>query len=233
MRFRQSFLDGESSLLSSPCQVSGVYDIMLICSSWDLRCTCITEALEIKATYAIPLFFKVRDSAGLRDRHDKIISNFCEKVATHVHPLIGASVDVEVMWAALYAELREVSRIKGKALRVLIDISACPRYYFSATCAFLLSAGLAESITVFYAEGVYPKDAVNQEIAFTGGRWRTIPIPGLLGRFNPENNRFYLVSLGFEGWKTLRVVSRADPDRVSMLFPIRVSLKNIPPDYGE
>ena len=44
-------------------------------------------------------------------------------------------------------------------------------------------------------------------------------MPGLEGEYDPAKARFYLLSVGFEGAKTLRVVTRADPDRVSVLFP--------------
>jgi hypothetical protein len=78
---------------------------------------------------------------------------------------------------------------------------------------------LAEKVTVFYAEGTYKKNREDHEFAFTGGRWRTVPVPYLSGLCDPGKERFYLVSVGFEGSKTMRVVTRADPDRVSVLFP--------------
>jgi hypothetical protein len=40
-----------------------------------------------------------------------------------------------------------------------------------------------------------------------------------LGECDPEKDRHYFVSVGFEGSKTLRVVTRAEPDHVSVLFP--------------
>ena len=72
---------------------------------------------------------------------------------------------------------------------------------------------------MFYAEGAYDLGHGDSDIAFTGGHWSTVAVPFLSGYFEPSKPRHYLVSVGFEGEKTLRAVSRADPDRVSVLFP--------------
>ena len=64
----------------------------------------------------------------------------------------------------------------------------------------------------------YADEATRGELAFTRGRWATVPVPFLSGLFHPNKRLFYLVSAGFEGDKTFRAISRADPDRVSLLF---------------
>ena len=168
---------------------------------------------------AIPIFFSAKDKAGLRDKHDIVISDYCHSVAESTKPLTGSAIDVKTMWEVLYSNVISMLKSLRRPLRILIDISTFPRFYFGALCAMGIKMGLCESLTLFYAEGEYPITLPKQEIAFTGGNWLTIPIPGLVGEYDPGKSRFYMVSIGFEGWKTLRVVSRADPERVSILFP--------------
>jgi hypothetical protein len=84
-------------------------------------------------------------------------------------------------------------------------------------------------MTLFYAEGGYPDPSKGEELVFTGGRWKSVEAPYFPGIWDPRKKTFYLVSVGFEGDKTLRTISRADPDRVSVLFPE----PGIRPEYVE
>lgn len=216
--FRQSFLVGTSESLAKLGGLEGCYDLMILASSWDQRCICIADERRLQIKQAIPIFFSLRDNLGYRDRHDKIIIEYCRSIASTVSPIRGASIDVDSMWRDLFHHMKKAYMDNNRPLNIFVDISTCPRYYFTAVCALAFKFGFAEKITFFYAEGEYPENSNDQEIAFTIGRWRAVPIPGLLGEYDPRKNRFYLVSIGFEGWKTLRVVLRADPDRVSILI---------------
>ncbi len=217
--FRQSYLKGTSNRLNDVKQLEGKYDLFICASSWDGRCVCVTDS-KISVDYAIPIFFSVRDNMGLRDKYDKLILKYCKRIAARTIPISGASINVEMMWNDLHKNILTIMESVHRPLDIIIDISTLPRYYYGAICALGIKTGFAHKITCFYAEANYPPpNQAEQEIAFTGGSWRAIPIPGLLGDYDPRKKRFYLVSIGFEGWKTLRVVSRADPERVSILFP--------------
>ena len=76
-------------------------------------------------------------------------------------------------------------------------------------------------VAVFYAEGDYPEETteLQKHELFTAGGWDVIPIPSVEGEWSPEKERAYLVSVGFEGSKTLRLISRAEPDLVYVLLP--------------
>jgi hypothetical protein len=217
-RFRDSYLAGTSDCFNSAGELKGYFDVFLTASSWDSRCISITKAQDVKLGEAMPMYFDVRDTLGLRDKHDKILSDYCKQVSERTTSIHGSSRDVQLLWSKIHTGLIKIAEERKRPLHLLLDISTCPRYYASAVCAVGLVSGLMDKITVFYAEATYPEGAAT-EIAFTGGRWQTVPIPGLLGRYQPESKRFYFVSVGFEGWKTLRVVARADPDRVSVLIP--------------
>ncbi len=216
VKHRDGFIEASSSLLDSPSQLEGEYDVLVAASSWDQRCLCITHCRNVKAEHGIVVLFDHRDSLGLRDSHDAQLERFCDRACETKHVVRGSSVQVAEMWDSLSATLEQIRRKLQRPLRLLLDLSTCPRYYAAAILSEHFGGGLVEQVVVFYAEAKYP---LKREISFTSGGWSPVPIPGLLGRFDPGKKRFYLVSVGWEGWKTLRVVGRADPDRVSVLFP--------------
>jgi hypothetical protein len=117
------------------------------------------------------------------------------------------------------AIIRAAAFEAGRPLRMLVDLSACPRYYAVGLLGAYITQGLVGSLTVFYAEGLYPEPGNGEELVFTGSRWKSVEAPYFPGFWDPRKKTFYLVSVGFEGDKTLRTISRADPDRVSILFP--------------
>ena len=57
------------------------------------------------------------------------------------------------------------------------------------------------------------------EFPFSYGHWKAVPVPFAQGEIRPGKSRHYVVSVGFEGPKTARVLTKADPDRVTILFP--------------
>src|SRR5438105_854871 len=149
--FRQSFISGESHLIE-PRDLTGQFDVFIAASSWDLRSVCVTQAPQLCMEHAILMLFETRDTKGLRDRHDDMLRNYCASRSRQVHTLLGRSVEVEEMWEKLRVKLIDMGTACGRSLRVFLDISTCPRYYFGAICAFVLKSGLATSLSVFYAE---------------------------------------------------------------------------------
>jgi hypothetical protein len=223
-QFRHAFLQASSSRVSDPAEIDGNYDLMVLVSSWDSRCACLASSKALSAQRAILLLFDTRDSFGLRDKHDAILEGFCKSASRKYIPIRRASTNLESIWTEICANMREMLVELCRPLRVLLDLSTCPRYYAGAILAECFKTGLARSATVFYAEGRYPEQP---DVTFSQGGWRAVAVPGLDGRYDPRKKRFYLVSVGWEGWRTLRVVSRADPDQVSVLFPD----PGVRPDY--
>jgi len=220
--FRDGFLLGRSHIAGSVDELfAESYDVAVLVPSWDRRSICIAEARHWRAAVSIILFFKTRDSQGLRDAHDKVIHDFASENCGEVTVIEADSLKVDETWLQLIKKLVVLRDARKQPLRMFIDGSACPRYYLLGLVAATLGSGLVSQISVMYAEGRYPEKGTeeprSEEIAFTEGQWRAIAIPALEGTYSPGKKRFFLVSIGFEGWKTMRVVSRSDPDRVSIL----------------
>jgi hypothetical protein len=203
---------------------------MILCPSWDTRCISITESESTTAELSIVLLFTQKDGLGLRKKHDAAVLQFAENHSKRVVIIEGNSVDVAGMWARLRESVLLFRDQIRRPLRVLIDISTCPRYYALALMAVALGTGVGKTVTMFYCEGVYDdgaKTEAEKHEIFTGGEWRPVAVPGLFGDWEPFKKRFYLASLGFEGAKTLRAIGKADPDRVGVLLPD----PGIRPDY--
>lgn len=197
----------------------GEFDVMVLTSSWDERCAIPLKATALSARIGILILFDEHDPGGLRAKNDKLLLDWLQSHSETVRIVRGSAMDVFGVWAELFQHVKTASVVSGRPLSIFIEASTCPRFHTLATMAMSLTRGLASTVSLMYSEGSYPERAESREVAFTRGAWETVPVPALEGRYDPEKKRFYLASLGFEGWKTLRVVARADPDRVSVLLP--------------
>ena len=218
--FRQNYLATRSWCSADVGNlIAGHFDLMMVSSSWDARSISIAGAPDLTATLGIGIFSQGRDSQGLRDAHDRTLTEYCRAKCRRFEIVEGPSTNVEVIWEQVKSHVFGLARVERRPLRVLIDLSACPRFFSLGLLALGLSQRFSHDISILYAEGLYPELDANLEVAFTGGRWRTVPVPYLEGICDPGKDRFYFVSVGFEGSKTLRTVSQADPDRVSVMLP--------------
>lgn len=222
VKHRQKHLFGTSQCSVQPASLlSGSFDLALLAPSWDHRSECITECEELRIGEAIVLLFSLRDESGFRDQHEKRIFQFLTEHSSSIHRVSGDSVQVSSMWDDLWRRVREAAKRKGGALKILVDLSACPRYYTIGMMAACIRLGIASTVTFFYAEGIYDKEyaLAPLDYPFSAGQWHSMPVPFLEGDYIPYKRRFVLVSVGFQGVKTHRVLVREDPDRVSILFP--------------
>jgi hypothetical protein len=168
------------------------------------------------------LLFSLRDESGFRDQHEERIFQFLAEHSDSICRVIGDSVEVSPTWDDLWRRVRDAAKREGRALKILVDLSACPRYYTIGTMAACIRLGIASTITFFYAEGIYaPQEHAlpSLDYPFSAGQWHSMPVPFLEGDYIPYKRRFVLVSVGFQGVKTHRALIREDPDRVSILFP--------------
>ncbi len=222
MRFRQGFLEGSSRRGPTVSSVmAGEYDCALLVGSWDQRCLAITRADNVHIREAIVLSFRTHDTDGMQQANEKAVLSYLRDKGTIVSIIDNVSEDVEIEWRRIWARFKQVHT--RQPLSCVLDLATCPRYYSMGLVAAGFSTGLAGEFTALYPEGTYgttPSAVHPLDVPFSIGRWNTVPIPFLQGHFAPSRKRFYLVSVGFEGTKTERVLSRDDPDRISILYPI-------------
>lgn len=221
-KHRQGFLSGYSRKAIRPNElIGGQYDLALLSSSWDKRCLCVTGANNLWATNCGLLLFEMRDNLGLRDKHDKALKVFGDRISSSCRVFSGSSSRIRILWNQLYEYVVQAHAAAKRPLRLFIDLSTCPRYLSLGLACCTLASGMASHVSVFYAEGNYPEEATEESRyeLFTEGGWDAIPVPSLEGEWTPNKRRAYVVSVGFEGSKTLRLISREEPDDVYILFP--------------
>ncbi len=220
---RHRFIFARSISSDKPEEVlSGHYDLALVAPSWDHRCESITAAVGISIGTCILLRFSTRDAFGFQLKHEEAITSFLKSRCQEVSVIQGDAVQLSEVWSLLWKNTTEIIKSSKQPLRVLVDLSTCPRYYSLGFIAGILRFGYAHTATVFYAEGVYKsgsKAALIDDYPFTIGHWNATAIPFLAGSPDALKQKAYVVSVGFEGLKTARVLAREDPDRVSVLFP--------------
>lgn len=218
---RHGFLYGRSERSGSVRNVvHGQFDFALLSSSWDKRCLSVIEAERLQAAHCTVFLPELRDDLGLRDKHDPLLVGFASAIG-NCNELHGDSSHIEGVWDTLAERVDDLRRTLARPLRIFIDLSTCPRFLSLGLLSHTLLTGTANELTVYYAEGNYPEEQSeeDQHELFTAGGWDVLPIAGLEGDWDPVKKRAYLVSVGFEGSKTLRLVSREEPDEVSLLFP--------------
>lgn len=218
--YRRAWLYGASEQGDTPSElIDGHYDLLMTTASWDSRCLCLLGC-DVTADSAVGVFFSNRGEGALRDSHDPKIEEFLARAAEKSTSIRRGSDELEDLWADLWKAVEDAAGAAGRPLRVLLDLSTCPRYFAMALIAGGFRSHLVGELVVFYADGKYPaRTEDDPHEPFTYGRWDTVPVPLLEGQANPGLPRHYVVSLGFEGSKTVRAVSSEGADNVTVVFP--------------
>lgn len=228
--FRQGAIQCGSTVVDSYSTPPGQFDLVVVTSSWDERAIVVTRD-AIAARSAVLVTFENKGTSGRREAHDVALRAWADEYAADVHSVHGSSENVYAIWEQLEVIIDECRRDAGRPIRVLFDLSTCPRYLALATLQLCLGSGVAYEVVFTYAEAEYPDQSQTNDRyeLFTAGTWETLAVPGLVGTYDPALERHYVVAVGFEGSKTLRTITRADPDEVTVLFPDPA----VAPDYVE
>lgn len=202
----------------------GNFDFGLFGTSWDNRCVAILECDSIRFKSSV-LVRPPTTALGevLQKNHSKVY-DFFSSISTTCNVLEADTERLgqvyEHIRALFWAAIDEPGRIAPA--KIFIDVSTCPRYFSLALLAEAFKSGQVDEICLGYSEGKYPdaKPSYNdlEEISFTDGAFQSVPVPGYYGEFEPSKGKLFLVSLGFDGWKTLNLLIRKEPERVVALL---------------
>jgi len=199
---------------------TGNFDFGLFGVSWDIRCTAIEKCNSISFSSVAIVIPKTKISIDLLSSHKARVSDFfqlnsklCNLIETEKEIL---SATFERIRSLFWAAVGEASRTVPA--RIFIDVSTCPRYLSLGLMREALYSGIVSEVCLGYSEGKYPEAAPSynglEEISFSDGAFQALPVPGYYGEFEPSKGRLFIVSLGFDGWKTLNLLIRKEPERV-------------------
>lgn len=196
-------------------------DVVFAVSSWEPRCLAIRDLGVGKARVGIWLQFLEMGELGNRQDHDSKLGDWIATKCESVIPIEGVSaVDEQRMFPALRRAIADANRVLGRPVKVLVDVSCCPKAYILFIIGFALNSGCVSDLHLFYAQAFYSKETTDALLSgrqerksyrFTEGEWRGVEIPYLLGLEN-EGRRCLLVALGFEGRKVRKFLRAYDPD---------------------
>jgi hypothetical protein len=214
---RLGYLNARSECVIDAEVVQGTFDLLITVSSWDARCLTLAHKSRVRADTGLLILFDKTDKEGRRSRNDSLLRQFCSDTCHKQIVEIAESEDLDGLSGRLADIIWTEYSAKKKPLRVLMDLSAMSRYHFGFLTCFCFKTALCRELVACYAEGIYRPEG--EEVVFTTGDWKTVAIPGLSAQYQAGKGNSYIVSVGFEGWKTLRVLSRAEPNRVRIILP--------------
>ncbi|MHB9144330.1 MAG: hypothetical protein ACYC5Y_03225 [Symbiobacteriia bacterium] len=223
-RYRWDYLVGESYYGSAAEIQQNEFDVGLCVSSWEQRCTAMTAGHMTFDRAGLIVFEQAPEheggpGAGVVPKYDAILRKFLEEHSQNgITEVRGDVKDLRGVFGKIAQFIRSTREEKGRPLRLFMDITTCPKYYFLGVLGLCVREALCDRITFHYAEAQYTSEEGDGQYVFTRGPWETVTVPFFAGS-EEGDYRFYLPSLGFEGSLALRLISKYEPDRVSLLMP--------------
>ncbi len=213
--FRDGYLSGESFSSERPSSVAlRRLDLLILGVSEQSRCCEITKAGQHECSNTVVL--------GVNDQNE-----FATKLIDYAGPelpkkdLLQDTADDDEVLVRLKNKVRSLYIDKGEPLKVGVDLTCVSAYVSLGLVAYLMETGIACKFSAFYAEGSYPEESAieDEHDLFTAGDWKPVAIPDLRYPWILQPNRMYVVAVGFEGNKTLRLCERREADCIHVLFP--------------
>ncbi len=234
--FSDGLITARSFAAEDPNDIwKGYFDFGLVGVSWDKRCTAISKCKSLSFGSTALITPKTAVSLELLSSHYAIVydtchsrSELCNVLEAETETLSSTYERVRSLFWAAVGEANRTTPAK-----IFIDVSTCPRYLSLGLLREALFSGIVSEVCLGYSEGKYPEATPSyndlEEISFSDGAFQALPVPGYFGEFEPSKGRLFIVSLGFDGWKTLNLLIRKEPERVLALL----ASPGGAPDYEE
>lgn len=222
----QTILDDQNTLRER-------YDLVIAAVSWESRCHACKGLLAGRSDEVLVIHFASSDAEmeSRKSDHRSIISlavpNCCFlDLQRSAHFTENAE--------RLEQEIFRVARTKGRALRVMMDMTCIPKRYL----LFLLGMGfrreLFTSIDLVYAEAEkYEMQTASIEVAgrpvglISEGEWTTSQIPYLESEDYVSDRRNLYISVGAEITQASPIVDRFEPNGL-VLYHITEGHRRLP-----
>lgn len=233
-RFQSIHLEGESTFYSDigSVDLKTEYDLTIVCSSWDERCLFFSKLNNLTTKKVILICFDNRDEHGEREKNDSTLKHWANQLTgNNVEIVNGNSTDVIEAFTSVMEFIVKAYLSKGAPLKLLFDLSTCPRFISLSTLCKSFDLGIVKSFDFVYGECEYPAlseglfksdesfSQDKEETVFTGGVWTPKSIEGISSGYSVTGTSEYIVSVGFEGNKTLQILNKYDPNSVAVLIP--------------
>jgi hypothetical protein len=182
------------------------YDLGFFASGYEERCTYVAERVApAQIGRIVVLGFEERTEDRQRKASDEIFA-----ARMHVEPRITRA-DEDVY---LFETLRSGDLEGQQNIRILIDYSSMSRLWYSAILnwAKLMSSGDRIVVDFVYSVGQHLENVPPMVIR------DILAIPGLEGRVSRRGQSVAVFGLGFDGFASLCVLDRLEPDIVYSFY---------------
>jgi hypothetical protein len=225
--FFEGHLYGKSKSFDENMPIDGSFDLFIFTVGWEERCTKIIyhNSDEFLFDKGILLSFINNGKKGWNPKYLKKIRDFVKKqkkkqysrvILESLVPNYSGLTDICRVFKMIKIKQQNLHR----PLKIGFDISSCPRVVFLQILHYCIENDITQSISFFYAEGIYDFDISNDEV-FVAGDWDTIAIPGYSGKnINLQRKDYFILSFGFEQKGYLGWIEECDTlNKVGVLFP--------------
>lgn len=194
------------------------YDIALVAGSWDSRSLVFADSslavgLTIVLTLSPDLYSEHAQENQLKTlRHAADVSS----------KVVQLEADRKSPMATLRAvvhNIREKSAELRRPVRLLVDLSAVSRFVSLGVMASTFRDSSVVEIDFLYATATEygrPLSDMRDGYIFRSGDWLPTAIPGLGSTGSLGKKQHLLVSAGFEGRRTRRLMDLLEPDYVTL-----------------
>lgn len=205
--------------------VDAEYDLVLAAGTWDSRCTAMTHSEGLRTEHSAIIHYADKGAGCWTKQNTKAIESFLKAHSSQAPVAIDIdSFQALTAWDHLRSHIISVYNLIGRPLRVLLDLASIPRFLSLAVLGFGMRSGLLHSFDVVYASTTSysapvqsPGDFTDASSGFTSGHWRAMPVLGLGIGGRGRGRNHLMVSVGFEGAKTRKLVDVLEPDELSLL----------------
>ena len=226
VEFSVGAIHGRSVCTNRPAEASlGNCDVLILSLGPQERCCAIASSDSTAALKSIIVGetsdFQSNDPDA-EQRIKEYYNRLLHVAGSNVEPSLSGSPQArhQTLHSAI-KHIKDAYQSAGRPLDIGIDLTCCPLFHALGLVAFVLENSFARKVSFFYAEGEYPAPTEDDgwHELFTAGDWDVAAIPGLQNPWSPRSSRRYVVSVGFEGNRTLRLCDRREPDSIVVLFP--------------
>lgn len=204
----------ENSL--EPGIARGYYDFALLAGSWDARSTMVTHS-EVLIGDALVLTLPVGMYSDRQQAYQASVLEFAKRHSANSTEFDATRAQPFSTLRRVAAELVASAKRAARPLRLLVDLAGTSRYASLGILGWSLRTGLAAEVDFTYgaSTGYAPIEERDQEdYVFRSGQWLPTAIPGLGRSPQPGARQRLIVSAGFEGRRTRRLVDLLEPDEI-------------------
>lgn len=190
-------------------------DLLIVAGTWDVRCLSMVEVQwkEPASRVLLVEYANSGKSGRAQSYTDLLVEHFSTEACTRVSSISIDSSDLVVAWSDMKAAVLGAYAEAGRPIRIGLDITSVPRYVWLNLLGYAAETGVVSGFEFVYT-AAHEYEYVDGPRIFSDGVWKPRAIATLGRGAQPSAESLLVVSGGFEGANTLRLVNALEPDRV-------------------